>query len=83
MLDFFVADTEIAVGETAKDAHLFISQVLSAAHVKKARIAWISLTESMSNTDLLDRLDVVQSPSGAWKMLRHWLLPAPIATQDK
>ena len=78
-----LAGTGIAVGDTAKDTHLFIYQVLSAVHVKEARTAWICLTKSMSNTDLLDRLVVVQSPRGAWKKLRRWLLPTSIAAQVK
>ena len=37
----------------------------------------------MSDTDLLDRVFARQSPSGACKMLRDWILPTSIATQVK
>ena len=66
-----------------KDTQYFLSQGLSVGHIKKSRIAWICLTESMSDTDLLDRVFAKQSPSGAWKMVRDWFLPSSIATQVK
>ena len=77
----FLADIDIAVGDSAKNTEYFLSQRLSIAHVKRSRIAWICVTESMSNTDLLDRVFAAQSPSGEWKMLRGWFLPNFVATQ--
>ena len=82
-LNYLFTATEVAVGDTAKDTQYFISQGLSVVHVKKSRIAWVCLTESMSDTDLLDRVFAKQSPSGAWKMLRDWFLPRSIATRVK
>ena len=59
--------TEVAVGDTAKDTQYVPSQGLGVVQIKKSRIAWVCLTESMSDTDLLDQLFAIQSPSGAWK----------------
>ena len=61
----------------------FIPQGLSRPHIKNARVAWICLTESMTDTDLSDRVFARQSPSGAWIMLRDWFLPKSVATQVK
>ena len=64
-LGFMVTDTEVAVGDTTKDTQYFISQGLSRPHIKNARVAWICLTEIMTDADLLDRVFARQSPSGA------------------
>ena len=55
-LDSLLTDIEVAVGDTARDTQYFLSQGLSVVHIKKSRIAWVCLTESMSDTDLLDRV---------------------------
>ena len=72
---------EVAVGDTSKDTQDFVSQSLTNARSRCARVAWICWTESMSDTDLLDRVCARQSPSGA--MLRDLFLPRSIATQVK
>ena len=54
-LGSMLTDIEVAVGDTTKDAQYFISQGLSRPHIKNARVAWICLTESMTDTDLLDK----------------------------
>ena len=77
------ADIEVAVGDTTKDTQYFLSQGLTHSHVRNAQVAWIWLTESMSDTDLLDRVFARQSPSGAWKIPRDWFLPRSFATQVK
>ena len=82
-LNYLFTATEVAVGDTAKDTQYFISQGLSVVHVKKSRIAWVCLTESMSDTDLPDRVFDKQSPSDAWKMLRDWFLPRTIGKHVK
>ena len=82
-LGSMLTDIEVAVGDTTKDTQYFISQGLSRPHIKNARVAWICLTESMTDTDLLDRVFARQSPSGAWRMLRDWFLPKSVATQVK
>ena len=75
------ADIDVAVEDTTKDTHYFFSQDLTHAHIRSARVAWLCLTKSTADTDLLDRVFAKQSPSGAWKMLRDWFSPRPIATQ--
>ena len=82
-LDSLLTDIEVAVGDTAKDMQYFLFQGLSVVHIKKLGIAWVCLTKSMSDTDLLDRVFAKQSPSGAWKMLRDWFRPRSIATKVK
>ena len=74
---------EISVGDTTKDTQYFVLLGLSRLHIKNARVAWICLTESMTDTDLLDREFARQSPSGAWRILRHWFLLKSVATQVK
>lgn len=81
--NYLLADIEVAVGGTAKDTEYFLSQGLNIAHIKKSGIAWICLTETVSNTDLLDWVFAAQSPSGAWKMFCGWFLPNSVATQVK
>ena len=73
----------VAAGGTDKDTQYFLSRGLSVVHIKKSCIAWVCLTEGMPDTDLLDRVFAKQTPNGAWKMLRDWLLPRSIATQVK
>ena len=74
---------EKTVGDTTKGTQYFVSQVFTYAHIRSARVAWICLAPSMSDTDLLDRAFARQSPRGAWKILRNWFLPRSIGTQVK
>ena len=76
-------DIELAAGDTTKDTHNFLSQGFTHSQIRNARVVWICWTESMSDTDLLDRVFARQSPSCAWKTLRDWFLPRSIATQVK
>ena len=82
-LNSLPTEIEVAVGDTAEDTQRFLSQGLNVVHTKKSCIAWVCLTESMSDTDLLDRVFAKQSPSGAWKIFRDWFLPRSMATQVK
>ena len=45
---------ELAVGDTTKDIQHFVSQGLTHAHIRSARVAWVRLTERMPGTDLFD-----------------------------
>ena len=82
-LGSLLTDIEVTVGDTAKDTQYFLAQGLTPLHIRNARIAWICLTEGISDTDLLDRVFARQSPSGAWQMLCDWFQPRSIATQIK
>ena len=55
-LGSLLTDIEVAVGDTTKDTQYFVSQGLTPAHIRSARVAWIRLTERMSTTDLLDKV---------------------------
>ena len=81
-LGSMLTDIEVAVGDTTKDTQHFVSQGLSRPHINNA-VAWICLTESMTDTDLLKRVFARQSPSGAWRMVRDWFLRISVATQVK
>ena len=50
------AEIEVAVGSTTKDTQYVLSRGLTHSHIRNARVSWIWLTESMSDTDLLDRV---------------------------
>ena len=78
-----VGGIEVAVGDSTKDTRYFLTQGVSHDHIKKARIAWVCLTESMSDTNLLDRIFATQSPSGGWRMLQDCFFPRSMADQVK
>ena len=67
-LGSMLTDIDVAVGDTTKDTQYFIPPGLTRPHIKNARVAWICLTESMTDNDLLDRAFATQSQSGAWRM---------------
>ena len=50
-LGLLTTDIEVAVANATMDAQHVVPKGLNASHVKKVRIAWIRLTESMSGTD--------------------------------
>ena len=45
-LGYLLTDIDVAVGDITKDTQYFVSQGLTHAHIRSARVAWIGLTES-------------------------------------
>ena len=82
-LGSMLADIAVAVGDTTKYTQYFILQGLRRPHIKNARVAWVCLTESMTDTDLLGRVFAGQSPSEDGRMLRDFFFSKSIATQVK
>ena len=62
-----MTDIDVAVGDTTNDNPYFVSQGLTHAYISSARVGWVCLTESMTDTDLRE-------------MIRDWFLPRSIAT---
>ena len=82
-LDYLLTVVEVAVGDTANHTQVFLSQGSTVSQIKKSPISLVCLTESMSDSDLLDRGFAKQSPRGTWKMFRNWFLHRSIAAQVK
>ena len=60
-----------------------LNQGFSEAGVRRARIAWTFLTESITDRESLSRVFDTNSPSVGWRMLCDWFLWNTLSEMSK
>ena len=78
----FTSAIDIPVGDPSVICRL-LDQGFSETSVKRARIAWTCLTESITHRELLSRVFDTNSRSAGWRMLCDWFLPKTPAEKSK
>ena len=71
------------VGDPSVTSRFFIDQGCTEISVKRSRLAWTCITESITDRELLSRVFDTNSPSVAWRMLKDWFLPQTLAEKSK
>ena len=79
----FTTAIDMLVGDPSVTSRFLIDQGFSEASVKRARTAWICLTESITDRELLSRVFDTNSPSAGWRMLCDWFLPKTPSEKTK
>ena len=77
----FLVVYDMMIGGVSKDTHHFLSLGFSEIQIETARVAWICLTDSTVNRDLLGRVFATKSLSAEWRRLCDWLLSKTMAGQ--
>ena len=76
-----VADT--MVGDPSVTSRFVLDQGCTEISVKRSRLAWTCITESITDRELLSRVFDTNSPSVAWRMLNDWFLPKTPVEKSK
>ena len=79
----FTTVTDMMVGDPSVTSRFLLDQGFSEISVKRSRLAWTCITESITDRELLSRVFDTNSPSVAWRMLNDWFLPKTLAEKSK
>ena len=63
------------VGDPSVMSRFLLGQGFTEISVKRSRLAWTCIMETITDRELLSRVFDTNSPSVAWRMLNDWFLP--------
>ena len=75
----FTTAIDMPVGDPSVTSLFLLDQGFSEASVRRARIAWTCLTESITDRELLSTVFDTNSPGVGWRMLCDWFLPKTLS----
>ena len=78
----FTTAIDMPVGDPSVTSCFLLHQGLSEVSVRRARIAWTFLTESITDQDLLSKVFNTNSSAG-WRMLCDWFLLKTLSEKSK
>ena len=79
----FTTAIDMPVDDPSVTSRFMLDQGFSEASVRRARIAWTCLTESITDQELLSRVFGTNSPSAGWRMSCDWFLPKTLSEKSK
>ena len=82
-MQVFTSVIDMPIGDPSVTSRFFLDQGFSESSVKRARIAWTCLTESITDRELLSSVFDTNSPSAGWRMFCDWFLPKTLSEKSK
>ncbi|CAM9850947.1 unnamed protein product, partial [Sphacelaria rigidula] len=79
----FTTTVDTPVGDVSVRSQFLIDQGFSETSIRRARIAWTSLTESITDRELSSKVFDTNSPSAGWRFLLNWFVPKTLSEKSK